>query len=406
MRKLSLTVATSSAGSLMTALAAVATVGASMSVNEAIARNLTQAPDAIATKLQITTVAKGLDYPWGLQFLPDGRMLVTERPGRLRIVTNDGAISAPVAGVPTVLARNQGGLLDVALAADFASSGAIYLSYAEPREGGRNGTSVMRARLELDPIAIGSPTGTGQQTSGGKLTSATVIFRQKPDSTGGYHFGSRIVVNADGSLFLGLGDRYGLRDEAQNAGNHIGKVIRIMSDGKPFPGNPKREGWAPEVWSIGHRNIQGATLDSNGVLWTTEHGAKGGDELNRTEAGKNYGWPIITYGVDYSGAKIGIGTAKDGLEQPVYYWNPSIATSGLAYYTGTRFKNWTGSFLVGGLAGGHIARLAMKDGVVVAEEKLLLDQGWRIRDVRQAPDGAVYVLTDEANGTIVKLTPG
>ncbi|MBX9926957.1 MAG: PQQ-dependent sugar dehydrogenase [Hyphomicrobiaceae bacterium] len=375
-------------------LAALAALGAGMSANETIAQNLTKALATPATKLKIETVAKGLDFPWGLQFLPDGRMLVTERVGRLRIVTNDGKLSAPVAGVPAVVARQQGGLLDVALARDFATSGEIFLSYAEPREGGRNGTALMRAKLELD--AGGS----------GKLTGGTVIFRQKPDSTGGYHFGSRIVVTADGSLFLGLGDRYGLRDEAQNPGNHIGKVIRIMPDGKPFPGNPKRDGWAPEVWSIGHRNIQGAALDANGVLWTTEHGAKGGDELNRTEAGKNYGWPVITYGVDYSGAKIGIGTAKDGLEQPVYYWNPSIATSGLAYYSGNLFKDWTGSFLAGGLAGSHIARLAMKDGVVVGEEKLLADQGWRIRDVRQGPDGAVYVLTDDGNGLIVRLTPG
>ena len=377
-----------------TCFAALAVLGAGMSANETIARNLTKAPATQATTLKVETVAKGLDFPWGLQFLPDGRMLVTERAGRLRVVTKDGKLSAPVAGVPAVVARQQGGLLDVALARDFATSGEIFISYAEPREGGRNGTALMRAKLELD--AGGS----------GKLTGGTVIFRQKPDSTGGYHFGSRIVVNADGSLFLGLGDRYGLREEAQNPSNHIGKVIRIMPDGKPFSGNPKRDGWAPEVWSIGHRNIQGATLDANGVLWTTEHGAKGGDELNRTEAGKNYGWPVITYGVDYSGARIGIGTAKDGLEQPVYYWNPSIATSGLAYYSGTLFKDWTGSFLSGGLAGSHIARLAMKDGVVVGEEKLLADQGWRIRDVRQGPDGAVYVLTDDGNGLIVRLTPG
>lgn len=360
---------------------------------DAIARNLTKAPAAPKTRIKVETVAKGLAYPWGLQFLPDGRMLVTERPGRLRVVGKDGKLSAPISGVPQVVARNQGGLLDVALAHDFTTSGTIYLSYAEPREGGRNGTSVMRAKLEL--AANGS----------GQLTGGTVIFLQKPDSTGGYHFGSRVIVNADGSLFIALGDRYGLRDEAQKPGNHIGKVVRIMPDGTAFAGNPKRDGWAPEVWSIGHRNIQGATLDDRGVLWTTEHGAMGGDELNRTEGGKNYGWPVITYGVDYSGAKIGIGTEKEGMEQPVYFWNPSIATSGLAFYSGDLFTDWKGNFLAGGLAGTQIARLTLKDGVVVAEEKLLADRGWRIRDVRQGPDGAVYALVDDDNGFIVRLSP-
>ncbi len=393
-RSLHLTVALVTAGLLMGA-----STGMAWTTHEAEARTLTKAAALPATKLKVETLTSGLEYPWGLQFLPDGRMLVTERPGRLRIVTKDGRLSPPIAGVPQVVARQQGGLLDIALATDFATSGTIFLGYSEPREGGRNGTAVMRAKLEL--AADGS----------GKLTGGTVVFRQKPDSTGGYHFGCRIVVNADGSLFITLGDRYSLRDEAQNASNHIGKVVRITADGKPFPGNPKfngggRDGWAPEVWSIGHRNVQGATLDGNGVLWTTEHGAKGGDELNRTEVGLNYGWPIITHGVDYSGAKIGIGTAKNGLEQPVYYWNPSIATSGLAYYSGSLFPSWTGNFLAGGLAGTHIARLVMKDGAVVGEEKLLLDQGWRIRDVRAGPDGAVYVLTDDDKGRLLRLTPG
>jgi glucose/arabinose dehydrogenase len=355
---------------------------------------LTNATGAAPTKLKVDVVAKGLEHPWGLQFLPDGRMLVTERPGRLRIVSKDGKLSAPIGGVPQVVARQQGGLLDVALAADFATTGTVFLGYSEPRDGGRNGTAVMRARLALS------------SDGGGRLEDATVIFRQQPSSTGGYHFGCRIVVTADGSLFITLGDRYGLRDEAQNPANHAGKIVRITADGKPYAGNPKLPGWAPEVWSIGHRNTQGAALDAADNLWTTEHGAMGGDELNRPEAGKNYGWPIITYGVDYSGAKIGIGTAKDGLEQPVYYWKPSIATSGLAVYTGDLFPAWKGNILAGGLAGTHIARLVMADGKVVGEERLLADRGWRIRDVRQGPDGAVYALTDEPNGFIVKLTPG
>lgn len=359
------------------------------------ANTITKAPAASVTPVKVDIVARRLEHPWGLQFLPDGRMIVTERPGRVRIVTSDGKLSQPVAGVPSVVARQQGGLLDIALATDFATSGVIYLGYSEPREGGRNGTSVMRAKLELAPDG-----------SSGKLTDQTVIFRQQPSSTGGYHFGCRIVANADGSIFITLGDRYSLRDEAQNSANHLGKIVRIMGDGKPFAGNPKRDGWAPEVWSIGHRNLQGAALDESGALWTTEHGAMGGDELNRPEAGKNYGWPIITHGRDYDGSKIGIGSQKAGLEQPVYFWNPSIATSGLAVYTGSAFAGWKGNILTGGLAGAHVARLVMKDGAVVEEEKLLADKGWRIRDVRQGPDGAVYVLTDEPNGSIVRLTPG
>jgi glucose/arabinose dehydrogenase len=376
------------------AIAAILLSGAvTMQTAPADATSITKAPAAPATKLKVDTVAKGLENPWGLQFLPDGRMLVTERPGRMRVITKDGKLGKPIAGVPKVVARNQGGLLDVALAKDFATSGTIFIGYAEPRDGGRNGTAIMRAKLVLD--ADGS----------GKLENQTVIFSQQPSSTGGYHFGCRIVVATDGSLFITLGDRYSLMKEAQNPGNHLGKIVRITADGKPHPDNPKSAGWAPEVWSIGHRNLQGGALDGNGVFWTTEHGPQGGDELNRPEAGKNYGWPVITYGIDYSGAKIGIGTAKDGMEQPVYYWNPSIATSGLAFYTADLFAGWKGNALAGGL-NGQLSRLVMTDGRVVAEEALLTDRDWRIRDVRQGPDGAVYVLTDESSGLLVRLTPG
>ena len=344
------------------------------------------------SQYKVDIIASGLEHPWGLQFLPDGRKLVTERPGRLRIVTDDGKVSAPITGVPAVVARDQGGLLDVALAADFATSGSIFLSYSEPRDGMKNGTSVMRARLALS-------------ADGGQLEDATVIFRQQPAVASNHHFGSRIVINPDGSLFVTLGERYSQRAQAQNPANHLGKVVRIMPDGAPFKGNPNLPGWAPEVWSIGHRNAQGAALDpETGQLWTTEHGAMGGDELNHPEAGKNYGWPIITYGRDYDGRKIGIGTEKEGMEQPVYYWDPSIATSGLAFYTGENTR-WKHSVFAGGLAGMHIERLVILGGRVVAQEKLLTDRGWRIRDVRMAPDGALWVLTDEPNGMLVRLTP-
>lgn len=353
----------------------------------------TKAAKAPQTDIKVETVASGLENPWGLQFLPDGRMLVTERPGRLRIVARDGKLSQPVAGAPQVVAQGQGGLLDVHLAPDFASSGTLFLSFSEPREGGKSSTSIARGRLVLDP-------------SGGRLEGVTVIFRQALAAATSFHFGSRIVPNADGSLFVTTGDRGRLQEEAQNPASHIGKVLRIKADGTPASANPRLAGWAPEVWSIGHRNIQGAALDGDGNLWTVEHGARGGDELNRPEKGKNYGWPVITYGRDYSGSKIGEGTAKSGMEQPVYYWDPSIAVSGLTYYTGSLFPAWKGNLLTGGLSGAHLSRLVMDGGKVVAEEQLLTGRGDRIRDVRQGPDGAIYLLVDARDGKIIKLSPG
>ena len=362
------------------------------SMNEASAE-ITNAPGPVKrSEVRVTIIARGLEHPWSLQFLPDGRKLVTERPGRLRIVNDDGRLSPPIRGVPAVVARDQGGLMDIALSPDFATTGTIYLTYSEPRESFKNGTSVMRARLVL----------TGE---GGELVDASVIFRQQPSIASNHHFGSRLVVNGDGSLFVTLGERYSQRKEAQNPANHLGKIVRIMPDGAPFTGNPKQPGWAPEVWSIGHRNPQGAALDpTTGQLWTTEHGAMGGDELNHPEAGKNYGWPIITYGRDYDGSKIGIGIQKEGMEQPVYYWDPSIATSGLAFYTGD-YAPWKHSVFAGGLAGMHVARLVLLEGRVVAEEALLADRGWRIRDVRMGPDGAIWVLTDEPKGLLVRIAP-
>jgi aldose sugar dehydrogenase len=379
------------------ALTIIASLGVILMADLAIApvhADITNAPRPYKKSLyKVEIVAQGLEHPWGLQFMPGGGMLVTERPGRLRIVTADGKVSAPVAGVPTVHARDQGGLLDVAIAPDFATSGTIYLSYSEPRALFSNGTSILRAKLVIDGAKA-------------RLDDATVIFRQMPSISGGHHYGSRIVITPDGSLFVSLGERYSQRDQAQNPGNHMGKVVRINPDGTGHAGNPRLPGWAPEVWSIGHRNIQGAALHpTTGQLWTTEHGAMGGDEMNHPEAGKNYGWPVITYGRDYSGAKIGIGTAKEGMEQPVYYWDPSIATSGLTFYSGDLFPAWKGNAFAGGLAGAHVARLIFLDGKVAAEEKLLADRGWRIRDVREGPDGALWVLTDEPKGHIVRITP-
>ncbi|MDX2307847.1 MAG: PQQ-dependent sugar dehydrogenase [Hyphomicrobium sp.] len=346
------------------------------------------------TAIEAQVVAEGLKNPWGLAFLPDGRLIVSERVGTLRIVTQDGKIGPPIAGVPEVVARGQGGLLDVALAPNFVSSGTLYLGFSEARPGGGNGTSVAKAKLVLDGDS-------------GRLDGLSVIFRQEPAMESTLHFGTRIVFAANGDLMFGLGDRGIARDEAQNPANHLGKVIRIKPDGQPSDLNPKRDGWDAKVWSIGHRNIQGAAIDpATDQIWTVEHGARGGDELNKPEAGKNYGWPIITYGVEYSGLPIGDGlTAKDGLEQPVYFWKPSIATSGLALYSGDLISGWKGNLLVGGLRGAHLQRLVLENGRVIGHERLLEDLDERIRDVRQAPDGSVWVATDDANGKLIRLRP-
>jgi aldose sugar dehydrogenase len=345
-------------------------------------------------EIAVETVARGLENPWGLAFLPDGRMLATERPGRLRIVTN-GQVSEPLGTPPQlrVMARGQGGLLDVALDPDFAANRLVYLSFAEDRGEGRGGTSVMRARLNADATALEAP---------------RIIFRQEPAHTGRNHWGSRLVFDRDGNLFVTLGDRFDLRAEAQNPANHLGKVVHITPEGRPAPNNPflNREGARPEIWSLGHRNVQSAALHpQTGRLWTVEHGARGGDEVNLPQAGKNYGWPVITYGVDYSGVRIGEGTAKPGLEQPVYYWDPSIAPSGMAFYTGDKFPGWRGSILVGALAGKLVSRLDTNGDKVIGEERMLQGLGERIRDVRQGPDGFVYLLTDSSQGRILRLKP-
>jgi glucose/arabinose dehydrogenase len=363
-----------------------------MTVSGAYAQN-SQRVRTDKAEVVVETVASGLQNPWSLAFLPDGHMLVTEKPGRLRVVTPEGRLSEPLQGIAGISARGQGGLLDVALAPDFARSRMVYLSFAEDRGGGRAGTSVMRGRLNQDATA---------------LESAQVIFRQEPSHTGGNHFGSRLVFDRDGNLFVTVGDRFDLRDQAQNPANLLGKMIHITPDGKPAPGNPflNRQGTRPEIWSLGHRNVQGAALNpATGELWTAEHGARGGDEINIPRKGRNYGWPVITYGVDYSGAKIGEGTAKPGLEQPVYYWDPSIAPSGMTFYTGDKFPGWRGSILVGALAGKLVSRLETSGDKVTGEERMFQGLGERIRDVRQGPDGFIYLLTDSPQGRILRVKP-
>lgn len=344
-------------------------------------------------RIKVVTVASGLEHPWGLAFLPDGRMLVTERPGRLRIVTQDGTLSPPIAGVPPVFARGQGGLLDVALDPEYASNGWIYLSYAEDRGGGTNATSVMRAKL-----------------LGDVLGHAQVIFRQQPAVESPAHFGGRMVFDGKGRLFVTLGERSARHfiERAQSLQDHFGKIIRIERDGgipvdNPFAG---RADARPEIWSYGHRNPQGAALHpETGELWITEHGPKGGDELNVVRAGRNYGWPVITYGTAYSGERIGIGTHQEGMEQPVHYWVPSIATSGLTFYTSDRIPGWTGNVFVGGLAGRVLTRLELDGERVSHEERLLEGLRERIRDVRQGPDGFLYLLTDSPQGRLLRVEP-
>jgi glucose/arabinose dehydrogenase len=346
-------------------------------------------PSSTEGVLKVETVARGLVNPWGIEILPDGRFLVTERPGRLRIVSRDGSLSAPIAGLPDIAARGQGGLLDVALDPGFARNRTIYLAFSEPGQGG-SGTAVLRARL-----------------GDGRLDSVRVIYRQQPKVSSSSHFGSRIVFARDGKMFITQGDRASFRHEAQNLGSLIGKIVRINPDGSiprdnPFTG---RTGARPEIWSYGHRNIQAAALDPSGRLWTVEHGARGGDELNHPEAGKNYGWPVITYGRDYSGASIGEGTRKEGMEQPVYYWDPVIAPSGMTFYTGNAFPDWKGSALIGGLTPGRLVRLTLRDGKVAREDQYLGQLGERIRDVREGPDGLIYVITDSAQGRILRISP-
>lgn len=353
----------------------------------------TRAPAVTANvKFDVKTVTSGLEHPWSLAFLPDGRMLVTERPGRLRVISPEGTKSAPIRGLPKVDSRNQGGLLDVVLDPSYATNLLIYFSYSEPREGG-NGTAVARARF-----------------LGDRVENVDVIWRMKPTLDSTMHFGSRLVFARDGTLFITTGERSILegRKQAQWLSSDFGKIVRINSDGTIPKDNPfiGKKDALPEIYSYGHRNIQAAALHpETGQLWEVEHGARGGDEINVIEKGKNYGWPTITYGIEYSGNKIGKGiTQAPGMEQPIYYWDPVIAPSGMAFYTADLFPAWKGSLFVGGLAPKYVARLTLEGNRVTGEERLLQGKA-RFRDVRVGPDGALYLLTDEDNGELLKLVP-
>lgn len=347
---------------------------------------------AAAQDLKAVTVASGLDHPWAVAFLPQGRFLVTERPGRMRVVEADGRVGPPLAGVPKVVARGQGGLLDVVLDSQFASNRTIFFCFAEAGEGATNGTALARARLSGDARS---------------LEDVKVIFRQQPKTDSRAHFGCRIVEGGDGNLFLTLGERFVRMQDAQSLDNHHGKVVRVTKEGAPASGNPftGRPGALPEIWSYGHRNPQGATFGPDGQLWMHEHGPQGGDEVNRPLPGRNYGWPVITHGENYGGGKLGEGTARTGMEPPLHTWVPSIAPSGMAFLTSARYgPAWQGSLWVGSLKFGTLHRLEVGDGKVLREEALPL-QGprERIRDVRQGPDGLLYLLTDSPQGRLLRL---
>jgi len=361
---------------------------------------------------EVVVLAQGLDRPWAVEPLPDGSFLVTEKPGRMRIISAKGEMSEPIGGLlpvgqggvsetsgqgglPPITARGQGGLLDVALSPTFKKDRMIYWSFSEQREGG-SGTSVARGVLSRDKKM---------------LENVKVIFRALPTYENGLHFGSRLAFGRDGKLYITTGDRFDrtkMRPLAQQLTSHNGKVIRINPDGTVPSDNPfvKQTGALPENWDIGHRNIQSAVFDDKGQLWTVEHGAQGGDELNLVEKGKNYGWPVISYGEEYSGDPIpGDITVNQDYEQPVYYWDPVIAPSGMEFYTGKAFPEWRGNIFIGGLASQRLVRLVLKNNRVIGEEHLLRDLGNRIRDVRQGPDGALYIVTDEKDGKLWKISP-
>jgi glucose/arabinose dehydrogenase len=366
-------------------------LGLSFCATGALAKGI-EIKDA-SVPFKVTTVTEGLQNPWGLALLPDGTMLVTEKPGRMRLVSPNGEKGPALEGVPEVMSTGQGGLLDVVLAPDFATSQRIYFSYSEP-EGKANSTAVAHAVLK-----------------GNKLENVTRIFSQQPKVESNAHFGSRLVFHPDGTLFVTLGDRYSRMDDAQTLDNHHGKVVRIKPDGSVPEDNPfvNTSGALPEIWSIGHRNMQGAALHPvTHQLWTGEHGPQGGDEINLDQAGKNYGWPVITYGENYGGGKIpsSIGTHKEGMEQPVYKWVPSLATSGLTFYTGDKFPEWKGNMLIASLKANTLVRLEFDGDKVTHEERLLTREvAQRLRHVVQGPDGFIYLITDDTNGRILRLEP-
>lgn len=363
------------------------------------------APLAHAQPARPQQIVAGLDHPWALAFLPEGRMLVTERPGRLRVIEADGTLRAPVSGVPDVVAQGQGGLLDVIVDSGFAHNRTIYFCFAQPAADGGAGNSTALARARLSDTRD-------------RLEDVRVIFSQQPKYASSAHFGCRIVEarqggKADGHLFLTLGDRFRRMADAQTLDNHHGKIVRIDKRGgiprdNPFAGTGRG---LPEIWSYGHRNLQGAALAPDDRLWVHEHGPQGGDEINLPMPGRNYGWPVITHGVNYGGGTIGAGISrKDGMEQPIHYWVPSIAPSGMAFLSSERYgAAWQGNLFVGALAGRHLVRIEWRpDGDsarVVRESRLLTELGERIRDVRQGPDGLLYLLTDSSNGRLLRLLP-
>ncbi|MDM9644915.1 PQQ-dependent sugar dehydrogenase [Rhizobium sp. S163] len=372
----------------------VSTLGLGVALAAVIVQSApVMAADTVETRkvqVQVETIASGLEHPWAVAVLPDGGYLVTERPGRLRIV-RDGKLSAPISGVPKVYARSQGGLMDVELAPDFATSRTLYLTAATPGDGG-SGTEAFSATLSADGTA---------------LENVKSIFKMRKFTSGGIQYGSRIAIAKDGSLFISVGDR-GDRDRSQDWQDDAGSIVHINADGSIPSDNPFKDGAKalPEIWSKGHRNPQGITFDSaDGKLYTVEHGARGGDEINGIEPGKNYGWPIITYGRDYSGAEIGEGTAKKGLEQPLYYWDPSIAPGAVAIYRGKMFPEWNGDFLVAALKFQLLSRMQRDDsGAFVAEERIFDGAYGRMRDVVVAPDGALLIVTDEDDGTLLRVS--
>lgn len=341
--------------------------------------------------IKVAEYATGLSHPWGMEFLPDGAMLVTERGGRLWRITGRGVPPVEIKGVPKVQTGGQAGLLDVTLDPEFTRNNRIYFSYAEAGDDGTAGTAVASATL-----------------MGNALQDVQVIFRQQPKVEGGNHWGSRLVFGRDGMLYATLGDRFDYRDKAQDLGTHMGKIVRITKNGRVPSDNSftMREGALPEIFSYGHRNPQAAALHpQTGELWAIEHGARGGDEINIIRAGNNYGWPVISYGRNYDMTSIGEGTTKEGMEQPIYYWDPSIAPSGMAFYGGKAFPDWQGNLFVGALAGTALVRLELDGNTVVAEERLLEDRGDRIRDVAEGPDGALYLLVDSDDGAVLRLSP-
>ncbi|AUH33500.1 PQQ-dependent sugar dehydrogenase [Paracoccus tegillarcae] len=354
--------------------------------------------------LETTAVAEGLEHPWGMAELPDGSWLVTERPGRMRLWRPGSGLSEPIEGLPDVDGRGQGGLLDVVVGDDFAETRQLWFSFSQDRPLWRSIVQDQR-RDRANRTAVGTGILSEDGTS---IEDMRVIFEQEPFIHSQSHFGSRLVLDGQGALFVTTGDRASPETEAmvQLVDNHIGKVVRIALDGGPAEGNPVIEGGLPEIWSIGHRNLQSAALGPDGALWTVEHGPRGGDELNRPEAGKNYGWPVISYGINYSGEPLaGAGTEQDGMEQPVYYWDPVIAPSGMAFYDGEMFPEWQGDALIGGLAAMTLVRLHLTDGQVTGEARYLQDMA-RIRDVEVASDGAIMLLTDDPEGQLLRVTRG